>query len=198
MAQAPETARSGIPGLAAAVLAAVLLVIAVLLFFALYLFLPQQNHFYALIAIGAAALGFALAAYLAQALSRDASAPRAVAWGFLGMGFTILIGTVAFAPNANLSNLERVVGLLVLFVFLAGVVVGVIWRADELAAESRRRRKREAWERRRPVSAFEYPAAQESLRGAAPVLASPAPSTEEPAREPPAHPPAASPPSGGP
>jgi hypothetical protein len=189
-----EDPRAGVGRAAAIALAIVLLVVAALVFFGLYLLLPQPNHFYALIAIGAVSLVFALAAYLGQSVTREPVGQRALAWGFLGMGFTILIGTVAFGPNANVTPVDRVVGLLVLFVVLAIVLVGVIWRSDAITAEARRRRAREAWERRRPVSAFEYAAAHEGGAGA-PVLASPlGPTTSEPAHQPP---PVSPPPAGG-
>ena len=74
-----------------AVLTALFLVIAGLVFAALFVTLPGNQHFYALLAIGIVALFFSLGSYLAEALSRNPTAERSLAWGFFGIGIAVLL-----------------------------------------------------------------------------------------------------------
>ncbi len=144
--------------IAASVLLVVLAVIAVLIFVGIYLIFPQDQHFNALILIGVLALVFALVAYLLESLSRDPIFQRALAWGFMGMGFAVLLLTLVFAPDpdGDVTFLTRLGGVVGVLIVLAITIVGILWRGRERASEGARRKKREAWEAQTPASAFSY------------------------------------------
>ncbi len=153
---APSTARL----LGAALLTGLLLVAAGLLFAALYVVLPAQHHYGALLAIGVLSLFFALGAYLAESLSRNPAAQRALAWGFFGMGFAVLLVTVALGPMYGaLTVLGQLLGLLITVLALVIAIAFIAWRARTVEATARRLAMRAAWQSSQPASALDYPAA---------------------------------------
>jgi MFS family permease len=143
-----------------AVLTALFLVIAVLVFAAVYLTLPGTQHFYALLAIGIIALFFALGSYLAESLSRSPTAQRSLAWGFFGMGFAVLFLTVGLGPYYNvLSAMWALWGLVIIVIALFVTVALIAWRGRAVRATANQQIPREAWRNETPPSAFSYAAA---------------------------------------
>jgi MFS family permease len=144
-----------------AVLTALFVVIAILVFAALYVTLPGSQHFYALLAIGIVALLFALGSYLAESLSRQPTAQRSLAWGFFGMGFAVLFLTVGLGPYYNvLSAVWQLWGLVILVVALFVTVALIAWRGRAVRATANQQVPREAWRNEPAPSAFSYAAAQ--------------------------------------
>ena len=135
-------------------------VVAALLFAAIYLALPEDGHFFSLLGIGILSLVFALGAYLAQAAAPDPGLPRALSWGFAGVGFVLLFGTLLLDAGPVLSFLEELVALIVVLAFLLAAVLGAYWRSRALAATQARLEIRDAWRSQPPRSALEYAAAQ--------------------------------------
>jgi hypothetical protein len=157
---------------------AVVVVLAAVLFFTIWLFESPSNPFNALLTIGTVALIFALVCYLLQALVSRPILARAASWGFLAMGFTVVFATVAIYPYASVGNLSRLyIGVAYLFV-LAVALFGFYWRAGELHAESRRKEHRQDWVAQPSASAFDYTAAR-------PANVPPPPSVNAPTAPPP-------------
>lgn len=139
-----------------------LLAIAALLFIGIYYALPQADHFFALITIGFLSLVFALGGYLGQALTRDPTPTRLATYGFLGMGFAVLLLTIILAPGNPLTVLLQIVGLVLVLLLLAGVAAFAWWRAGTLGREARRVERRQEWASAPAPSAFSYAAAQKA------------------------------------
>ncbi|MCI4327183.1 MAG: hypothetical protein L3K16_06075 [Thermoplasmata archaeon] len=139
---------------------AVFAVVAALLFTAVYLTQPGNSHFYGLITIGILSLVFALAAYLAQAAAPDPTAPRALSWGFAGLGFALLVGTVVFAPSNPLNPIAQLIVLIVILLFLGATLLGAYWRVGTVATARARLERRDQWKAQPPRSALDYAAAQ--------------------------------------
>jgi len=156
------------PGLA---VAGLLLVAAALLFLVLYLALPAHDHFGALVAIGILALVFGLASYLARALSVDPAPARLACYGFLGMGFAVLLLTIGLNVGNQLSLIGQLAVLVVLVLLIAGVAAFAGWRSTRLGAESRRREHPAEGGPATPPHPVDYAAAKEP----APADPSPAP-----------------------
>ncbi|MFY9717964.1 MAG: hypothetical protein WAK40_08580 [Thermoplasmata archaeon] len=152
---------------------------AVILFLLIYVALPQHQHFDALILIGIVALILAIGSYLAESLSRQASAQRSLAWGFFGMGFAVLFLTIGLGPYYNLeSTTNMLIGLLLTLVALIVGVAGIAWRGRALRRTANRELPRQAWRNEPTPSAFSYAAANSpSVPEAAP---SPTNSTSPP------------------
>jgi glucan phosphoethanolaminetransferase (alkaline phosphatase superfamily) len=166
----------------AAVLAALLGVAAVLLFAAIYFALPAHNHYYALIGIGILALVFSVGSYFAEAFSQRPVAQRALAWGFMAMGFTVLLVSIALGPMfIQLALVAEFVALLVVVLALIVAVAFIAWRTRALAATELRLRKREAWQASGSPSALDYPAAHAP---STPQVPAPAPNDPAPPRSP--------------
>ncbi len=139
------------------VLAALFLVIAALVFAALYYALPASHHYDALLAIGVIALFFSLGSYLAEAASREPTIQRSLAWGFFGMGFAVLIATVALGPSyGTLTTVWTLVGLVIVLAALFVSVGLIMWRVRSVARTAAREAPREAWRREPTPSAFSY------------------------------------------
>jgi hypothetical protein len=174
----------GAATVSAAALGILLLAIAVLAFVGIYLALPGQGHFYALVWIGILALIMAAASYVGSSLTRDPSAVRLATFGFLGMGFAILLLTIAVGPDNPLlpsgqsTSIGQIAWLIVLLVLLVGVVFGARWRANEMGRQNRRSEQRTEWGQSTPKSAFEYAAAQTT--SAPPAASPPAPTSSPP------------------
>jgi hypothetical protein len=157
MSNVPSPPQSRILGGA---ILAIFLVVAGLLFAGVYLGLPLNGHFYALIAIGILSLVLALGAYLAQAVAPDPMLPRALAWGFAGLGFALLAGTILTNPTGVLTQIWQVVALVLILGFLGLTLVGGYWRYRTTAVDAVRLERREGWRASEPRSALDYAAAQ--------------------------------------
>ena len=81
----------------------ILVLVAALLFAAVYLFLPGNGHFYGLLTIGILSLVFALGCYLAQSIAPNPSCRAPSPGGSPGLGFALLFGTVAINPTGRPS-----------------------------------------------------------------------------------------------
>ncbi len=157
-------------------LTALFLILAAIIFLFLYYLFPQNQHYTALIAIGIVALFFALGSYLAEALSRNPSAQRSLAWGFFGMGFAVLFLTVGLGPYyiSSITTLDQLEGLIVLMVVLIVTVALIIWRGRAVRATENQQIPRERWRAEAAPSAFSYAAANSpSVPTTAPPPASP-------------------------
>jgi len=160
------------------VLTALFVVVAALVFSALYLTLPSNQHFYALIAIGILALVFALGSYLAESFSRDPTAQRSLAWGFFGMGFAVLFLTVGLGPTYNVLNtVDQLWGLAVLVVVLMVAIALIAWRGRAVRATANQQVSRAAWRNETHPSAFSYATA---TAPSVPTTAPPPPSSAPP------------------
>ena len=139
------------------VLTALLLVIAAILFTAIYLSLPGQQHYWALITIGVLALIYALGSYLMEALSREPTAQRSLAWGFFGMGFAVLLLTVGLSPTYGLVGVAVALYSLVLILVVLVIAVALIaWRGRAVRATENQEIPRAAWRAEPAPSAFSY------------------------------------------
>jgi O-antigen/teichoic acid export membrane protein len=159
----PRSLRSSAgTAMTGALLGGLLLVVAALLFVGVYLVLPQDDHFYALITIGILSLLFALGSYLGSALTREPGAARLATFGFLGMGFATLLLTLILAPANPLTLIAQLIGLVLVVLVLIAVVAFARWRASSLGREAQRRERRQEWSSAPAPSAFSYAAAQKS------------------------------------
>ncbi len=175
-----RSSSRGIGSLSGALIGALLLVVAALLFVAIYYALPGYQHFFALITIGILSLVFALVAYLAESFTREPTPMRLATFGFLGMGFAVLLLTIAFAPGSPLGVVAQLVALVLILLVLVGVLVFARWRATALGAEARREQRRQEWSAQPSVpSAFDYAAAQ---KAAAPPAQAPPSGGSPPSR----------------
>ncbi|HXQ93629.1 MAG TPA: hypothetical protein VN864_00445 [Thermoplasmata archaeon] len=157
MTTAPPHARSR--GFAIAILG-IFVVVAALLFLAIYLALPGNQHFYALVTIGILALVFALGAYLAQAILPDPLVARSLSWGFAGLGFFLLLGTLVTNPASTLGALSQIFALIVVLLFLAAALAGAYWRSWTVASTKARVEQRAVFQSQPPRSALDYSTAQ--------------------------------------
>lgn len=153
-AGSPPAPRQGVSALLITVL---FVVAAALLFFAVYIAFPGNQHFSALLIIGSLALIFAVASYLVESLSRDPAAQRSLAWGFMAMGFATLFFTVGLGNYYGVETmLNMLIGLIVLVLLLIVAVTGIAWRYRTVAAEAPRQAARAEWRAETPVSALSY------------------------------------------
>jgi peptidoglycan/LPS O-acetylase OafA/YrhL len=144
-------------GRSAVLLSLLFVVVAALLFTLVYISLPQNHEFTALLVIGVLALLFALGCYLAEAVSRDPTAQRSLAWAFLAMGFATLFLSVGLGPTYNVESIPNMLIGLILLVILLAVCVGlIVWRARGVQQVARQEVARTAWRSEPPVSAFSY------------------------------------------
>lgn len=140
-------------------LTALFLVIAILVFVAIYLTFPDNQHYTALLLIGVISLILAVGCYLAESLSREPTAQRSLAWGFFGMGFSVLFLTVGLGPyyiSGILSPVTQLVSLIVLAVVLIVSVALISWRVRAVRATENQMVSRGSWEREPAPSAFAY------------------------------------------
>jgi Zn-dependent protease with chaperone function len=172
--------RHGISGL---VLTVLFLLVAGLLFYGIYLALPQDHEFSALLLIGSLSLVFALGCNLLESASRDPAAQRSLAWGFLAMGFATLFLSVGLGPTYQVESAgSQIFGLIVLAILLGITIALVSWRLRAVEASRYQEAARESWRHEPPASAFSYPTAN---------------SASVPATAPPPRVPGGTPPSGG-
>ncbi|MGI0072072.1 MAG: hypothetical protein ACRECT_08435 [Thermoplasmata archaeon] len=180
---APPAPRTRLGGI---VLTLIFLVVAALIFYLIYIALPQSQHFYGLVWIGIVALLFATLSYFAESFSRDPSAQRSLAWGFYGMGFAVLFLTIGLAPSYGIAlGIWLPVGLLLTAIALGVSIALVIWRIRAVTTTAQRLEVREQWRERPAPSAFTYAAANSpSVPASAPAPSPPPPSPTSPPRSP--------------
>ncbi|MFZ0830125.1 MAG: hypothetical protein WAN40_03200 [Thermoplasmata archaeon] len=155
-----------------------------LLFVAIWFAVPQYNHDLALAEIGILSLVFALASTLGRAFTRAGYVLKLLAWGYAGLGFTLLIGSLVLAGASSVIGVVfELVGLVIVVVLIA-IVAGLgVWGAGSAAMTRRREERRETWRSSTPRSAFDYTTARPNV---------PSSSNPPPAESPPAAPPGAS------
>lgn len=166
-------------------LTALFVVIASLLFFTIYVSLPANDHYGALLLIGILALLFALASYLAESLSREPTAQRSLAWGFFGMGFATLLLSIGLGPTYGIVSMGQALeGLLVVLIVLTISVGLILWRLRAVKATEGQMVSRGAWRNEPAPSAFSYATANgPSVPTTAPPQPPP-PTTPAPPRSP--------------
>ena len=178
----PVAARPTPAGWGAWVLAALFLVIAGIVFAAIYYTIPAFNHFFALIAIGVVALFLSLGSYVAEAASREPTIQRSLAWGFFGMGFAILIVSIALGPMYGVFGLvTSLVGLAITLAVLFIAVGLMMWRIRAVARTAAREAPREAWRKEPTPSALSYSMATSP---SVPTVTPPPPAQNPPPRSP--------------
>lgn len=171
-------------GISAIVLTVLFLVAAALLFYGIYLALPSNQHFGALLLIGSLALVFAVVSYLVESLSRDPTAQRSLAWAFMAMGFATLFFSVGLGNYYGVETVgNMLLGLIVLILLLVVAVAGIAWRMRSVAAEAPREVARAAWRAEAPVSALSYTTANSPSVPVTPPTPS-APGAPSPPRSP--------------
>ncbi|HEV2428968.1 MAG TPA: hypothetical protein VGV64_03860 [Thermoplasmata archaeon] len=149
--------------LAAGAAALVLLVVLGLVLTLIYLTVPGDDHVTALLSMGVISLVFGLVAYFAQALGQSVHALRMLTMGFGGLGFGLLILTILFAPSSpdeTIDPIARIVGLVVVFLVLAGVLAGAAWSARGRAHDAVREARRAEWTSKPAPNALDYPTAR--------------------------------------
>ena len=158
------------------VLTGLFLVVAVLVFAGIYLSLPGSAHFFALIGIGILSLVFALGSYLMEAMSREPTAQRSLAWGFFGMGFAVLLLTIGLGPTYGVLGIVAAVWSLAIVVAVLVVAVGLIaWRGRAVRATENQQVSRAEWRQEPAPSAFSYSTANSpSVPSTAPPPSPPA------------------------
>ena len=158
------------------------LVVAAILFAAIYLSLPGQQHFWALITIGILAIVFALGSYLMESLSREPTAQRSLAWGFFGMGFAVLLLSVGLAPTYGLMTVSLALfDLVVVLVVLIVAVALIAWRGRAVRATENQQVSRGTWRNEPAPSAFSYATANAP---SVPTTAPPPPTPNPPSSPP--------------
>jgi hypothetical protein len=177
-ATAPVTSTGAIVATLAVAAASVLLF--VLIWFAV----PQYSHYLALAEIGILSLVFALVTSIGRAFTRAGSALKTLSWGYSGLGFALLIGSLVLAGSMSIIGIVlELVGLVIVVVLIGIVAFLGVWGAGSARMTQQREMHREAWRASNPRSAFDYTTARPN------VPVSPTPGTEE---SPPAAPPGAS------
>ncbi len=144
----------------APLLTALFLIVAALVFAAIYFTVTADRGFWALLLIGIVALIFALGSYLMESVSRRPTAQRSLAWGFFGMGFAVLILTIALGPTYGvLSTVWMLWGLVIVIAVLIVAVALMGWRVRAVRATENQQVARTSWRQEPAPSAFSYAAA---------------------------------------
>lgn len=139
------------------VAAVIFVVISAVLFTIIYLALPFDNHFFALIGIGVIAIVLGLLTYVLQAISADASIQRALSWGYGAMGFATLFLAILLPPTDSILTVVAQLGLLLIFLVLLLVWgAGIAWRSRVRAGMAARQQRRTEWDSRPAPNAFSY------------------------------------------
>ena len=170
-------------------LTALFVVFAVVVFLLIYYAFPANQHYSALLLIGVVSLFFALGCYLAESVSRDPSYQRSLAWGFFGMGFSVLFLTVGLGPYyiSSITTVDQLTGLAILIALLIITVALIAWRVRAVRATENREVPRAAWRAENAPSAFSYAAANSPSvpqTSQIPTNAPPAPPPSTPPRSP--------------
>ncbi len=159
--------------------AIILAVAALILFLAIYFALPQDNHYLALSTIGSVSLVFALVSYFGRAFTLAGALLQNMSWGFAGLGFALIVGSLLLGGSFIGLVLELV------YLFFTVILIGawaflVVWRRGTQQTSQRLEAHRQGWRASTPASAFDYTTARPNT---------PAPAPVEPNQNPPAPPP---------
>jgi O-antigen/teichoic acid export membrane protein len=145
----------------------VILAASILLFVAIWFALPQYSHYLALATIGIVSLIFALVTSLGRAFTRDGGSFKSLSWGYAGLGFALLVGSVVLAGSASILGVVLELTLLVIVVVVIGIVAGLAaWGSGSARMAQQREMQREAWRASTPPSAFDYTTARPNIPGA--------------------------------
>lgn len=135
-----------------------------LLFLLIWFVLPEDDHYLALATIGILSLFFALGTTVGRAFSHADLALKMLSWGYVGLGFALLIGSLVIAGSMSFIGLVFELVGLVLVVVLMGIVAGLaVWGSGSARATQRREMQRQAWKASTPASAFDYTTARPSI-----------------------------------
>ncbi len=141
----------------------------VLLFVLIWYALPQYSHYLALATIGIVSLVFALITSVGRAFTRAASALKALSWGYAGLGFALLVGSLVLAGSMSIIGVVLELTGLVIVVVLIGIVAGLAaWGAGSARMAQQRELRREAWRASTPRSAFDYTTARPNVPASPP------------------------------
>jgi hypothetical protein len=159
----PGTPASGTSS-AAIVAVLALAAASVLIFVAIWFALPQDSHYLALFTIGVISLFFALGATIGRAFTRAGAALKALSWGYAGLGFALLVGSLVLAGSMSIIGIVlELVGLVIVVVLLAITVGLAVWGANSARMTQQREMHREAWRASSPRSAFDYTTARPNV-----------------------------------
>ncbi len=154
------------------------LIVAALVFAAIYFTVTGDHGFWALLTIGIVALVFSLGSYLMESFSRQPTAQRSLAWGFFGMGFAVLLLTIGLGPTYGaLATVWALWGLVIVVAVLIVAVALMAWRVRAVRATENQQVPRVAWRSEPAPSAFTYAAANSP---SVPATAPPPPSDISP------------------
>jgi hypothetical protein len=153
------------------------LFVAALIFYGIYVAIPLDHEFTALVLIGSISLIFALSCYILESASSDPAAQRSLAWAFLAMGFSTLFLAVGLGPYYQVESTgSEILGLIVLSILLGATIALISWRLREVDMTVHQEAARQAWRRESPPSAFGYATANApSVPTSAPPPSSPGP-----------------------
>jgi hypothetical protein len=142
----------------------------VLLFVAIWFAVPQYSHYLALAVIGILSLVFSLVTTVGRAFTRAGNALKTLSWGYAGLGFALLVGSLVLAGSMSIITVVLELVGLVLVVILIGIVVGLAaWGAGSARMAQQREVHREAWRQSTPRSAFDYTTARPNVPATTPA-----------------------------
>ena len=166
MSTSPRPAGATSTGGIVAALA--ILAASALLFLLIWFAVPQDYHYLALGMIGIISLVFGAASYFGRAFTRAGGALQALSWGYGGLGFALLIGSIVLA-GPGIGIVWELVGLLLVVVML-GVAAGfAAWARGSAQTAQAREIQRDAWRASTPRSAFDYTTARPNVPSASPT-----------------------------
>jgi MFS family permease len=155
-----------------------------LLFVLIWFTVHGAHHDLALATIGIISLVFALVSTISRAFTRGGAALKSLAWGYAGLGFALLIGSLVLAGSMSAIGVGlELAGLVIVVVLIAIVAFLGVWGAGSARMTQQREMRRAAWQASNPRSAFDYTTARPN------VPASPTSASDE---SPPTAPPGAS------
>jgi len=162
---APATTSSGTS--AGAIVAAVVALAGSALLFLLIWFAIPNDHNLALGTIGIVSLVFALVCTFSRAFTRAGGALQTLSWGYAGLGFVLLIGSLVLAGPA-IGIVWELAGLIVVLVLMGITGALAVWGAGSMRMTQQREARREAWRETTPRSAFDYTTARPNVPAANP------------------------------
>ncbi|HEV2449412.1 MAG TPA: hypothetical protein VGU43_03255 [Thermoplasmata archaeon] len=149
--------------------------VAVLTFVIAWLAFPGQNHYGALLVIGALALVYAVLSYFVRAFAVDPTPLRAASWGFYGLGAAVLLLAITVDAPPGTGIIAQLVGVIVVLIVLFVGFAGAAWRGRATASDRSRADRQAAWRQQPVASAFSYSTANPPAVGPPPVAAAPPP-----------------------
>jgi O-antigen/teichoic acid export membrane protein len=147
--------------------AVILPVAALLISLAIWFAFPQDNHYFALSTIGSVSLIFALVSYFGRAFTQAGAALQSLSWGFAGLGFALIVGSLLLG-GSYLGIVLELVYLFIVVILIGAWAFLVVWRRGSLQAVQKTEAHRESWRASTPASAFDYTTARPNLPPTAP------------------------------